>query len=79
MQRGARALSVDIESKVVVDTRLLHTKLPVQFDLDFPGLSCEEFGVDAVDTAGEQVCELRACTLVTFGVACVRLLWVGVQ
>lgn len=50
--------SIDIENKVVVATSLVNTKLPVHFDVDFPGLSCAEFGVDAVDTAGEQQLEL---------------------
>jgi endoplasmic reticulum-Golgi intermediate compartment protein 1 len=48
----------DVENVVAVDTRRLVGKLSVLFDVDFPGLACHEFGVDAVDTAGELQLEL---------------------
>jgi hypothetical protein len=50
--------SYDVENAVGVDTRRLVGKLNVYFDVEFPGLACHEFGVDAVDTAGEQQLEL---------------------
>ncbi len=48
----------ELENAVGVDTRRLVGRLNVYFDVDFPGLGCHEFGVDAVDTAGEQQLEL---------------------
>ena len=53
-----RPAAARVEESVAVDTRHAVGKLPVLVDLTFPGLPCDNFGLDAVDTAGEQQLEV---------------------
>ena len=53
----------EIETEIGVETQLIQSKLNVHVDISFPGLSCPEFGLDAVDTAGEQQ---ASCFLLSF-------------
>jgi len=47
-----------VTSEVGVDITY-NNKLPINFDITFPGLNCQDFGLDFVDLVGEQQLEVN--------------------
>jgi len=51
-------LRTDVSTAVGVDATLPNQRLRINFDFTLPGLPCNDFGLDLVDTAGDQQLEI---------------------